>query len=351
MSERRAMSKRRAATSLAARCRAPRKIRTSIPEMVPVRRRIERTRLTAAPREATVPFGAISRVLFATSLSLLTSALDSTRPPSVLAETQLGPGVAAALLLTTLVIVPPFLALAVRAIGNWSVRGNAVIGWMRFATYFYIRHFHRARVEGLERIPRAVGPEGLIVVSTHVAGLDPVAIQTLMPHWIRWMMSAEMMLPVLVPLWRLQRVIPVCFDTRDAAALKAAIAHVQAGGTLGIFPEGAIERPARQLRPFSGGLRLILARTKAPVIVCIIDPGKPCDSAYAALLTPTRPTIRILTVVEPGPNGHAKDTSDRIFALMREATGWPINEAPPEEADRATVNRNLRAYLGQDASL
>jgi hypothetical protein len=36
---------------------------------------------------------------------------------------------------------------------------------------------------------------------------------------------------------------------------------------------------------------------------------------------------------------------------MREATGWPINEAPPEEADRATVNRNLRAYLGQDASL
>jgi hypothetical protein len=49
-----------------------------------------------------------------------------------------------------------------------------------------------------------VGPEGLIVVSTHVAGLDPVAIQTLMPHWIRWMMSAEMMLPVLVPLWRLQ---------------------------------------------------------------------------------------------------------------------------------------------------
>jgi 1-acyl-sn-glycerol-3-phosphate acyltransferase len=301
-------------------------------------------------------------VIFATSSSQLSSAvssavssalsfaLTSAHPPAVLAETQLGPGVAAVLLLTTLVIVPPCLALAVRAIGNWSVHGNAVIGWMRFATYFYIHYFHRARVEGLERLPRTVGAEGLIVVSTHVAGLDPVAIQTIMPHWIRWMMSAEMMLPALGPLWRLQRVIPVCFDARDAAALKAAIAHVQAGGTLGIFPEGAIERPSRQLRPFSGGLRLILARTKAPVIVCIIDPGKPCDSAYAALLTPTRPTIRILTVVEPGPNGHTKDTSERIFALMREATGWPINEAPPEEADRATVDRNLRAYLAGSSS-
>ncbi len=275
----------------------------------------------------------------------------STQSPHLLAESPLGPGLAAALLLTTFVLLPPLLVLAARAIGNWSVRGNAIIGWMRFGTTLYMRYFHRARIEGVERIPKGVGPEGLVVVSNHVAGLDPVAIQTLMPHWIRWMMSAEMMLPSLLPLWRCQRVIPVCFDARDAAALKTAIAHVSAGGILGIFPEGAIERPARQLRPFSGGLRLILSRTRAPVVVCMIDPGKTCDSAYAALLTPTRPTIRVLAVVEPGPNGHAKDTSDRIFALLREATGWPINDAPPESADRALVDRNLRAYLGTNASV
>ncbi|MFM7261096.1 MAG: lysophospholipid acyltransferase family protein, partial [bacterium] len=264
-------------------------------------------------------------------------------------ETPASPGVAAALLLTVLLGVPASTALAVRAIGRRSWHGDAVVGWLRMVAVLYVRFFHRLRVEGAERIPAAVGPEGLIVVSTHGAGLDPVVLQTLMHHPIRWMMSAEMMLPALVPLWRRMRIIPVCFDTRDAAALKAAIAHVSSGGTLGIFPEGAIERPPRQLRPFSGGLRLILSRTKAPVVVCAIDPGKTCETAYDALLTPTRPTIRVLTVVEPGPNGHGKDTSDRIFAILREATGWPVNEAPAGEVIRDTVDRNLRAYHGDSA--
>jgi 1-acyl-sn-glycerol-3-phosphate acyltransferase len=268
----------------------------------------------------------------------------------IVAETPPSPGVAAALLLASLLGVPLAAAIAVRAVGRRSYHGDATIGWLRLLSIGYVRIFHRLRVEGAERVPGKVGPEGLIVVSTHGAGLDPVALQTLMHHPIRWMMSAEMMLPGLVPFWRRLRIIPVCFDARDASALKAAIAHVSAGGTLGIFPEGAIERPPRQLRPFSGGLRLILSRTRAPVVVCTIDPGKPCETAYAALLTPTRPTIRVIAVVEPGPNGHGKDASDRIFALLREATGWPVNETPPEPADRATVDRNLRAYLGEDAS-
>lgn len=276
-----------------------------------------------------------------TRVPLLSAALSS-------AETPASPALAAAILLVALVGVPAVGAYAVRAVGRASVHGDAVIGWLRLGAIVFVRFFHRARIEGIERIPKSVGPEGLIIVSTHGAGLDPVVLQTLMHHWIRWMMSAEMMLPLLGPLWRRQRVIPVCFDARDASALKAAIAHVSAGGTLGIFPEGAIERPPRQLRPFSGGLRLILSRTKAPVVVCAIDPGKVCDTAYAALLTPTRPIVRVLAVIEPGPTGHSKDTSDRIFALLRESTGWPINEMPPEEANKETVDRNLRAYLGGD---
>ncbi len=271
-------------------------------------------------------------------------------PLQLAAEIPASPGVAAALLLTALLALPVAVALAIRAIGRRSWHGDAVVGWLRLLSVLYARFFHRLRVEGAERVPASVGPDGLIVVSTHGAGLDPVVLQTLMHHPIRWMMSAEMMLPALVPLWRRMRIIPVCFDTRDAAALKAAIAHVSSGGTLGIFPEGAIERPPRQLRPFSGGLRLILSRTKAPVVVCVIDPGKTCETAYDALLTPTRPMVRVIAVVEPGPNGHAKDTSDRIFALLREATGWPVNDAPAGEVNRDMVDQNLRAYVGNDAA-
>jgi hypothetical protein len=98
------------------------------------------------------------------------------------------------------------------------------------------------------------------------------------------------------------------------------------------------------LRPFSGGLRLILSKTRAPVLVVAIDPGIPAETAYAALLRPTRPTLRFLAVIEPGPDGHARDTAERIFTLVRERTGWPLNDAPLEPADPDAVERNLRAY-------
>ncbi len=256
----------------------------------------------------------------------------------------LGPAAAATLLLLALVGPPVGAFVVAWTVGHRLYRGEPLLGWLRLASIPYIQVFQRAVLEGRERIPRLVGPEGLIVVSTHGAGLDPVAIQSALPHPIRWMMSAEMMYPALGWLWRRLRIIPVAFDNRDAAALRTAIDHVRSGGVLGIFPEGSIERPARQLRPFSGGLRLILAKTRAPVLVVAIDPGTPAETAYGALLRPTRPTLRFLAVVEPGPDGHARDTSERIFGLLREATGWPVNEAPAEPADAATVDRNLRAF-------
>jgi 1-acyl-sn-glycerol-3-phosphate acyltransferase len=161
------------------------------------------------------------------------------------------------------------------------------------------------------------------------------------------MMSAEMMEPALGWFWRRLRIIPVTFDNRDASALKAAIAHVSAGGALGIFPEGAIERPPRQLRPFSGGLRLILSRTKAPVLVAAIDPGHPTEHAYDALFRRTQPTLRFVALLEPGPEGHGRDAAERIFELLKEKTGWPVTDVDLPPVDRATVERNLAAFLGR----
>jgi 1-acyl-sn-glycerol-3-phosphate acyltransferase len=170
-----------------------------------------------------------------------------------------------------------------------------------------------------------------------------------MRHPIRWMMSAEMMLPGLAWAWRRLRIIPVCFDSRDAAALKTAIAHVAGGGVLGIFPEGAIERPPRQLRPFSGGLRLILSRSRAPVLVATIDPGQPAETAYAALFKPTHARLRFVALIEPGPDGHGREASERIFELLKRETGWPVNDAPAGTVDQAAVERNLRAFASRDA--
>lgn len=284
---------------------------------------------------------------FAAALAIpaVPSAIAVARPDA--ATASLSPELAAVALLALLFGAPAIALLAFKSIGERSFHSSALIGWLRLVSVLYTRYFQRLTVEGAELVPQTVGPEGLIVVSTHAAGLDPVSIQAQTPVPIRWMMSAEMMDPSLGWLWRRLRIIPVTFDSRDAGALKTAIAHVQAGGTLGIFPEGAIERPPRHLRPFSGGLRLILSRTKAPVLVAAIDPGVPTDHAYDALLLPTRPTVRFLALVRPGPEGHGRDAAERIFELLKEKTGWPVTDVALPPADRAVVERNLAAYLGR----
>ena len=48
-------------------------------------------------------------------------------------------------------------------------------------------------------------------------------------------MSAEMMMPSLMWVWKRQRVIPVCFDKRDAIALKTAISAIKRCMVLRIF--------------------------------------------------------------------------------------------------------------------
>lgn len=259
------------------------------------------------------------------------------------------PALAAAALLSAVIGLPALIAVGAIAVGRTAYRGEPVLGWLRLASIPYLTLFQRLSVTGLERVPARIGPEGLIVVSNHCAGLDPVAIQSCMRHPIRWMMSAEMMLPGLAWFWRRLRIIPVCFDARDAGALKTAIAHVNEGGVLGIFPEGAIERPPRQLRTFSGGLRLILSRTKAPVLVAVIDPGQVAETAYAALLRPTRPSLRFIARIEPGESGHGRDTAERIFELMRAETGWTVSDAPLAPVDAALVERNLRALASEGA--
>ncbi|MBI1303727.1 MAG: hypothetical protein GC172_08060 [Phycisphaera sp.] len=265
-------------------------------------------------------------------------------PPWSVAGAAAPPGLAAAALLLILIGLPALLFVVLRKVGRRLHPDDALVGWMRLVAIPYTRLFQRLTVENAALIPQSIGPRGLVVVSTHGSGLDPIAIQTEMRHPIRWMMSAEMMHAPLAWWWRKLRVIPVSFDARDATALKTAIAHVEAGGVLGIFPEGAIERPPRHLRPFSGGLRLILTRTQAPVLVATIDPGRIAETAYGALFTPTRLRLRFVALVEPGPDGHGRDAVERIFDLIAKDTGWPISttELPPPNA--ATIERNLEAF-------
>ncbi len=292
-------------------------------------------RLTGAKRAATVQTMDGFPVVLTRIASLAT--LDA-------GATTTSPATTAFILLGVLCVLIPALILGVLTLGSWFYRGQPMIGWMRIFTIPYLRYFQCVRVEGRTYIPRTIGAEGLIVVSTHGAGLDPIALTAIIPHPIRWLMSVEMMAPQLGFMWRRMQVIPIAFDARDALALKTAIAHINSGQVLGIFPEGGIERPSRMLRPFAGGLRLILARTKAPVLVAMIDPGRQAQSAWGSYFMRTRALIRFVALIEPGAEGHSRGTSDAIFALLQKETGWPTNLEPMDPPDPEAVETNLRAY-------
>ena len=75
--------------------------------------------------------------------------------------------------------------------------------------------------------------------------------------------------PVLGPLFRLARAIPIAPQAENpqahAAALEAADRVLADGDLLCIFPEGGITRDG-SLQPFDGGLMQILARRPVPVV-------------------------------------------------------------------------------------
>ena len=192
----------------------------------------------------------------------------------------------------------------------------------------YVRLVHRLRVQGL--VPGREMGRGLLVVVNHTAGVDPVLVQAACPFEIRWMMARDMMIPSLDMWWRWLEVIPVDRSEpgkpgSDAAAAKEAIRHLRAGGTVGVFPEGGIERPPQSLRPFAPGIGLLVKMTKARVLPVIIEGTPVTDSAWGSLTTRSTSRLTVLPVFEPGEGKKsAEEITRAIQDLFVRATGWRV---------------------------
>jgi len=195
----------------------------------------------------------------------------------------------------------------------------------------YARVFHGLKVVGGPHIPDTRSPGPLIVIANHTAGVDPVLIQSVCPFEIRWIMSMDMRLPAFEWFWTWARIISIPRGN-ELPATREAIRHVRrgddgSGGVLGIFPEGAIERPDRQVLPFLRGVGLLIKKSEAIVLPVIIDGTPQVDPAWASLWRPSRAT---LTFKQPIDYRHSTLTPDEISADLRRRyldwTGWPAND-------------------------
>lgn len=202
-------------------------------------------------------------------------------------------------------------------------RGEVAIGLAYRAVQVYSRWFHGLRVEGRENIPRGnhVGP--LVVVCNHTAGVDPLLVQAACEFEVRWMMATDMRLARYEWFWRWAGVISVNRKGRDSVGARQAVRHLEEGGVLGVFPEGAIERPPRTILPFFAGVGLIIARTGAPVLPVIIDGTPQVNPAWASLW---KTSNSVVTFGEPlsfvGRDLSPAEIADELREWFVVKTGW-----------------------------
>lgn len=135
--------------------------------------------------------------------------------------------------------------------------GYWVFGW------FY-RTFFRLMVTGREHLP----PGGFIVAANHASFLDPplVGSSVPLPRQVCFMAKSELFkIPLLGPIISRVGSFPVIRGTPDRKAIRHALELLQAGGVLGVFPEGTRSKNGELQQP-EPGIALIALKSGAPVV-------------------------------------------------------------------------------------
>ncbi len=147
---------------------------------------------------------------------------------------------------------------------------------------------HNLKWRGRHRVPR---DRGVLLVSNHRSGIDPLLIQAALPRVIRWMMTHEYHVRALGWLWKRIKPIPVkARDGRDSVG--EAIAELKRGGIVGIFPEGGINRTADQpLLRLHPGVVLLARRSEALIVPVWVQGPPVLKSPLLAYLKPSQSRV------------------------------------------------------------
>ena len=120
------------------------------------------------------------------------------------------------------------------------------------------------RVEGLEHLPPA-GP--YIVAANHHNYLDAVVLGVSVPVPIAFIVMPRVWraTPLHPVFHRHIRSIPINLERPDFGALRGALAHLERGGVVGIFPEGPFSVRGRLERGLPG-VALLALKSGVPVV-------------------------------------------------------------------------------------
>ncbi len=157
--------------------------------------------------------------------------------------------------------------------------------------YLLTRLLWRATVDGTFDLPPG---QGAILVSNHRAPIDPTFLYLSTRRIVHWMVAKEYVIhPALAWFFRETESIPVNRGGIDTKATKIAIRYAQAGGLVGMFPEGRINKTGDVLLPGRPGAALIALRARVPIVPMYVDGSPFNDSVFSPLFMPARVHLTI----------------------------------------------------------
>jgi len=209
-------------------------------------------------------------------------------------------------------------------------RNDPVYGIIFNAFRLYMRLMHKPIYSGLANIPQEHGTP-TIFVCNHTAGIDPVLAHIPSGRDIRWMMASDMRSPKFEAFWEWMRIIDVDRINGDPSSARVALRHLAQNGAVGIFPEGGLERPPKQLIEFMPGVGLLIKKSKARVVPVVIEDTPQIDPAFASLWHRSNSRVTFYPAIDYTNSGMpAKEITRDLFERYKAWTGWPTNENPKE---------------------
>lgn len=131
----------------------------------------------------------------------------------------------------------------------------------RWVSRSLVLPLYAARAHGLERVPPS-GP--LILAVNHTGYLDGAVVHALAPRPAHFLVLASTFDRGIGPLLRRSGQIPLVQGAGSRRALSAALAVLERGGVVGIFPEGG--RGRGDLARAEKGVAWLALRARAPVV-------------------------------------------------------------------------------------
>ncbi|HLY75485.1 MAG TPA: lysophospholipid acyltransferase family protein [Planctomycetota bacterium] len=177
--------------------------------------------------------------------------------------------------------------------------------------------FGKFRVFGLENLPRS---GGVLLAANHQSVLDPVLVAMVLPREMHFMARRSLFRnPIFRAIIVSYNAFAIERDTADVKGVKEAIARLEAGSILLVFPEGTRtgDGSIGRMKP---GIGMLAERAAVPIVPVLID------GAYEML-----------------PKGARFPRQGRISIVF----GKPL---PPSD-DKTAVNRIQDAVVGLKGEL